>query len=49
MDEAELCDRLLLVYEGTVLPATTPDELRRSTGARRLDDAFVALIEEQRA
>ena len=49
MDEAELCDRLLLVYEGAVLPATTPEELRRTTGAQRLDDAFVALIEEQRA
>ena len=49
MDEAELCSRLLLVHDGRVMASTTPGEMRRRTGCQRLDDAFVALIEEQRA
>ena len=47
MDEAELCDRLLLIYDGGVLAATTPAEMRARTGCARLDEAFVALIEER--
>ncbi len=45
MDEAEHCDGLLLMREGELLAAATPDELRRRTGAQRLDQAFLALIE----
>jgi ABC-2 type transport system ATP-binding protein len=47
MDEAELCDRLVLLHEGRVLASTTPAELRERTGQQRLDDAFIALIQEQ--
>ena len=46
MDEAELCDRLLLLHDGRLLASTTPAELRERTGHQRLDDAFIALIEE---
>ena len=33
MDEAARCDRLLLMRDGRLMADTTPDELRRSTGA----------------
>jgi ABC-2 type transport system ATP-binding protein len=45
MDEAEHCDRLLLLREGRLLADTTPADLRRETGRERLDDAFLALVE----
>jgi ABC-2 type transport system ATP-binding protein len=45
MDEAEHCDRLLLMRDGVILAEDTPDGLRASTGERSLDDAFLALIE----
>ena len=49
MDEAEHCDRLVLMHEGRVLTVATPDELRDRTGHERIEDAFVALIEEEDA
>ena len=45
MEEAEHCDELLLMREGELLAAETPDGLRRRTGRRQLDEAFLALIE----
>jgi ABC-2 type transport system ATP-binding protein len=45
MDEAERCDRLLLLREGRVLADETPASLRARTGCTRLDDAFLALVE----
>jgi len=45
MDEADHCDRLLLMREGELLAAETPAELRRQTGEDGLDRAFLALIE----
>ena len=45
MDEADRCDRLLLLRDGAVIADETPDELRRRTGRDRLDDAFLALVE----
>ncbi len=47
MDEAEHCDRLLLMREGELLAAQTPEELRRQTGKHGLDEAFLALIEQR--
>jgi ABC-2 type transport system ATP-binding protein len=46
MDEAAECHRLLLMREGRLLDATTPDALRRRTGERDLSRAFLAVIEE---
>jgi ABC-2 type transport system ATP-binding protein len=46
MDEADRCDRLVLLREGAVLAAGTPDELRAQTGARDLGAAFLALVDE---
>jgi len=45
MDEAERCERLLLLREGRLLADSTPDELRARTGADDLDTAFLRLIE----
>ncbi|MEU1982849.1 ABC transporter ATP-binding protein [Nocardia sp. NPDC019395] len=44
MDEAEHCDRLLLMREGRLLAQLSPDELRERTGERNLEQAFLALI-----
>ena len=45
MDEAERCDRLLLLRDGTLLADETPESLRRRTGRERLDEAFLELVE----
>lgn len=45
MDEAARCDRLLLLREGRILAALTPDALLERTGATDLDAAFLRLIE----
>jgi ABC-2 type transport system ATP-binding protein len=47
MDEAERCDSLLLLREGELIATGTPQELRERTGAERLDDVFLHLIEAQ--
>jgi len=47
MDEAEHCDELLLMREGELVTSQTPDELRRRTGRQNLEDAFLALVEQQ--
>jgi len=49
MDEAERCDRLLLLREGRLLASAEPDELLRRTSAPDLDSAFLRLIEEERS
>ena len=45
MDEAERCDELLLLRDGTLLAAGAPDALRARTGAQELDEVFLRLIE----
>jgi ABC-2 type transport system ATP-binding protein len=44
MDEAAECDELLLMREGAILAATTPDELRARTGENDLGRAFLAVV-----
>ena len=49
MDEAERCDRLLLLRDGRLIATGSPEELRVRTGAQGLDDVFLRLVEaEQR-
>ena len=53
MDEAEMCDRLLLISQAEPIAHGTPDELKQQALAKRtagatLEDAFVALIADQR-
>lgn len=49
MDEAERCHRLLLLRDGRLLADDTPDELRRSTGADTVEDAFLHLVDQDKA
>jgi ABC-2 type transport system ATP-binding protein len=44
LEEARHCDHLLLMRDGALLLADTPDGLRRRTGHDDLEDAFVALV-----
>ena len=53
MDEAELCDRLLLISQGEVIAQGTPADLKQKalavrTAGATLEDAFIALIAAQR-
>jgi ABC-2 type transport system ATP-binding protein len=45
MDEAAHCDRLLLLREGTLLAHGTPNELKRRSGARSIEESFIQLVE----
>ena len=47
MDEAERCDRLLLMREGRLVADDTPEELRRRTGASDLENAFLRIVERE--
>ena len=41
---AALCDRIVVIAQGRVMAAGTPDELRAQTGQENLEDAFVKAI-----
>jgi sodium transport system ATP-binding protein len=41
---AALCDRIVVIAQGKVMAAGTPDELRAQTGEENLEDAFVKAI-----
>ncbi|MFI2203044.1 ABC transporter ATP-binding protein [Streptomyces sp. NPDC020192] len=49
MDEAERCDRLLLMREGEILADDTPDALRTRTGTDTVEAAFLRLVDEAAA
>jgi ABC-2 type transport system ATP-binding protein len=44
MDEAERCDRLLLLRDGQILAHEPPHVLKQRTGAADMDQAFLALV-----
>jgi ABC-type multidrug transport system ATPase subunit len=43
MDEAERCDRLVLLRDGRVLANGSPQELLAQTGSLKMEDAFLTL------
>jgi ABC-2 type transport system ATP-binding protein len=45
MDEAERCDELVLLRDGVIVAAASPQELREQTGRDDLEDAFLVLAE----
>ncbi|MFF8831641.1 ABC transporter ATP-binding protein [Streptomyces sp. NPDC015131] len=45
MDEAERCDRLLLMREGEILADDTPDALRRRHDTPTVEEAFLRLVD----
>jgi ABC-2 type transport system ATP-binding protein len=47
MDEAERCDRLLLMRDGSLLAAETPPALLERTDTSDVEDAFLALVETE--
>jgi ABC-2 type transport system ATP-binding protein len=47
MDEADRCDRLLLMRGGTIIAAGSPDELRARAAAADLETAFLTLAESE--
>ncbi|WP_051549472.1 ABC transporter ATP-binding protein [Nocardioides sp. URHA0032] len=44
MDEAERCDRLLLMREGRIIADGTPTEIKEKAGAGNIEDAFLAIV-----
>ncbi|MCL2543626.1 MAG: ABC transporter ATP-binding protein [Nocardioidaceae bacterium] len=44
MDEAERCDRLLLMRDGAIIAHDSPAEVKRATGTDSVEDAFLALV-----
>lgn len=45
MDEADRCDRLVLLREGRVVAEGSPAQLRSATGATAMDEVFLRLVE----
>jgi ABC-2 type transport system ATP-binding protein len=48
MDEADRCQRLLLMRTGRVLADDTPEALRAATGGGSIEDAFLHLVDADR-
>jgi ABC-2 type transport system ATP-binding protein len=44
MDEAERCDRLLLMREGAILTDGTPAAVKQAAGVATVEEAFLALV-----
>lgn len=44
MDEAERCDRLLLMREGRIIADDTPSGLRERTGSKDIEGAFLSIV-----
>jgi ABC-2 type transport system ATP-binding protein len=47
MDEADRCERLLLMRDGVLIADDTPDALRAATGAPDIEGAFLHLVEKE--
>ncbi|MPZ96802.1 MAG: ATP-binding cassette domain-containing protein [Propionibacteriales bacterium] len=48
MDEADRCERLLLMRDGVIIADDTPQLLRSSTGADDIEGAFLTLVDLDR-
>ncbi len=49
MNEAARCDRISLMHAGKVLISDKPEEIVRRRGAKNLEEAFIAYLEEAEA
>lgn len=43
LDEADKCDRLLLMREGQIISYGTPNEIKSSYNVKTIEDVFLAL------
>jgi ABC-2 type transport system ATP-binding protein len=48
MDEADRCDRLLLMREGRIIADDTPQHIREKTQTENIESAFLALVDQGR-
>ncbi len=48
MDEAERCDRLLLMREGRIIADGTPAAIKEQSGSSDIEAAFLAIVEQSR-
>lgn len=46
MDEAESCDKIAFVFNGTVMAEGTPSELIEANGVKKLEDVFIQYVEK---
>jgi ABC-2 type transport system ATP-binding protein len=46
MDEADRCDRLLLMREGQIIADGSPAEIRQRTDSTDIESAFLRVVEE---
>jgi ABC-2 type transport system ATP-binding protein len=46
MDEADRCERLMLMREGVIIADDTPDGIREKTRTDDIESAFLSLVEE---
>jgi ABC-2 type transport system ATP-binding protein len=49
MDEADRCDRLLLMREGRIIADDTPAHIREKTRTDDIESAFLALVDADRS
>jgi ABC-2 type transport system ATP-binding protein len=49
MDEAERCDRLMLMREGRIIADGTPAEVKEKSGSDDIEAAFLAIVAEDAA
>ena len=49
MDEAERCDRLLLMRSGRIIADGTPAEIKQRAGVQDVESAFLAIVREDAA
>lgn len=49
MDEAERCDRLLLMREGRIIADGSPDAIRQQAGSDTIEEAFLAIVRRDAA
>lgn len=47
MDEADRCERLLLMRDGSIIASDTPEGLRARTGTSDIEQAFLTLVETE--
>jgi ABC-2 type transport system ATP-binding protein len=49
MDEAERCDDLVLIRDGQLIAHNTPDELKKITGTKTVEESFLRLVGDKKS